>query len=470
MKRKTELLQILTSIMLIIALGGTKAYAAEVEGTFRDVPVGSWFEEAVAYVWENGLMSGTGEDTFSPDMAMTRGMLVTVLYRAAGSPSWEETGEETFLDVQPDAWYRDGVYWARAEGIADGYSQTQFGPNDLVTREQLVTMLWRFAGSEQAGGELEFNDQDMISSWAVQAVRWAGDNGLVSGKLGNFFDPQGQATRAETAVILTRYCQWAAAEDPESGLEEEEEPEEEEQEEQEEQPSNPLAHNPYDPEAFVVENGFLTYQGDAASHIGVDVSAHQGEIDWERVAASGVEFAMIRVGYRGYTAGNIYQDAYFEANINGALDAGLQVGIYFFSQATTVSEAREEALQTLEWIEDYDITYPVVFDWERVDSDSSRTKDTTGTVVTACAKAFCTVVEEAAYTPMTYGSPSKVGKDLHLSELTDYAFWLAHYTTGWQPTSFQYFFNMWQYSSNGSVDGIDGRVDLNLCLTNWPNS
>ena len=176
---------------------------------------------------------------------------------------------------------------------------------------------------------------------------------------------------------------------------------------------------------------------------------------------------MIRAGYRGYTLGSIYEDIYYEYNINEALRVGLDVGIYFFSQATSVEEAREEALQTLAWIEDYDITYPVVFDWERVSQSNSRTKDTTGDVITACAQEFCSIIADAGYTPMTYGSPSKVGKDLQLSQLTDYPFWLAHYTTDWKPTSFQYHYDMWQYSSSGSVDGIEGRVDLNVCLRDW---
>ena len=146
----------------------------------------------------------------------------------------------------------------------------------------------------------------------------------------------------------------------------------------------PLLPNAYDSEGFSIQNGFLTYQGDAPCYIGVDVSSHQKEIDWARVAASGVQFAMIRVGYRGYSVGSINKDAYFDQNIQGALDNGLAVGVYFFSQATSVEEAEEEALQTLAWIEGYDITYPVVFDWEQVDQDSSRTKDAEGKTTTEC--------------------------------------------------------------------------------------
>ena len=211
----------------------------------------------------------------------------------------------------------------------------------------------------------------------------------------------------------------------------------------------------------------MTYQGGTPSYVGVDVSTYQRTIDWPRVAAAGVDFAMIRVGYRGYTAGGIYMDNYWKRNITGALDAGLDVGVYFFSQATTPEEARQEALQTLEWIRGYNITYPIVFDWERITDSDSRTRNTSRQTVTDCAKAFCQTIEAAGYTAMTYGSPSATTSDIDLSQLTEYPFWLAHYTSGWQPTGYKKHFHMWQYTSSGYVDGISGRVDLNLCLTDW---
>ena len=110
----------------------------------------------------------------------------------------------------------------------------------------------------------------------------------------------------------------------------------------------------------------------------------------------------------------------------------------------------------------------MVFDWERQDKDDSRTQGAGGNTVTACALAFCKVISDAGYTPMTYGSPSKIyAGGLQLEELTQYPFWLAHYTRDWAPSSFRYHYHMWQYSSSGEVDGIEGRVDLDLCLTDW---
>ena len=186
------------------------------------------------------------------------------------------------------------------------------------------------------------------------------------------------------------------------------------------------------------------------------------------MAASGVDFAMIRAGYRGYYNPTLNKDTYFDYNIQQALANGLEVGVYFFSQAITVEEAQQEAYLLLEWIRDYNITYPVVFDWESVNDEDSRTKDTDGETVTKCALAFCKIIEDAGYLPMTYGSPSKIyAGGIQLEYLQNYPFWLAHYTKDWTPSSFRYHYDMWQYSSTGSVPGIEGNVDLDLCLTDF---
>ena len=125
----------------------------------------------------------------------------------------------------------------------------------------------------------------------------------------------------------------------------------------------PPPENPYTQADFYTEDGFVRCSA-APAKTGIDVSSHQEEIDWAAVAASGVDYAMIRVGYRGYDQGGLHIDAYAEANLQGALDAGLPVGVYFYSQAISVEEAREEANMLLDFIRDWDITYPVVFDWE----------------------------------------------------------------------------------------------------------
>lgn len=424
---------------------------------FSDVSQDAWYAQAVENAVEQGLMTGTSSNTFSPNTTMTRAMLATVLYSLAQTPP--VSGELPFSDTAQDSWYSQAVVWATENGYISGYGNGLFGPDDPVTREQFAVILWRYAQSPLAGTAAGFSDSTSISPWAANAADWVKEAGIMSGKPENRFDPQGQATRAEGAAMLTAFHSWLLAQQPE--------PEPDPTPEPEPPQVGTLPLNSYDSSLFVVENGFLTYQGDTPSYVGVDVSSHQGLIDWEQVADAGVDFAMIRVGYRGYTEGNIYKDSYFTYNINRALEEGLEVGIYFYSQAVTVEEALEEARQTLEWIEGYDVTYPVVFDWERVSTDSSRTRTTSSSVITACAQVFCQEIAQAGYLPMTYGSPSKIGVDLDLTQLLDYPFWLAHYTTGWKPSSYRYQYHMWQYTSNGSVAGIDGRVDLNLCLADW---
>ena len=182
------------------------AFAAAEDAAFSDVDAGSWYADAVTYVLSSGLMNGTTATTFEPSGTMTRGMLVTTLYRMAGSPSLaDENLGYPFADVPGDAWYADGVYWARLTGVVNGYSDEQFGPNDPVSREQIATVFWRTAGSPEAAGGEAFSDGDAISAWAVDAVAWARGNGLINGREGNRFVPQDGATRAEVATILRNY-------------------------------------------------------------------------------------------------------------------------------------------------------------------------------------------------------------------------------------------------------------------------
>ena len=196
-----------------------------------------------------------------------------------------------------------------------------------------------------------------------------------------------------------------------------------------------VAVNSYVSDGFSVnDRGWLTYEQDGKqAAIGIDVSAYQGEIDWQQVADSGVEFAMIRLGYRGYSQGVIMPDKNFEQNLRGALDAGLEVGVYFFSQAVSVWEAEEEAQYVLDAIQGYDVTYPVAFDWEFIAGDH----------------------------PVVYFNQDLGYLSYQLDRLTDYTFWLAEYNA--RP-SFFYHFDLWQYTHTASVPGIEGNVDMNLAF------
>ena len=206
---------LLLALILTLSLS-VMAYAAVEDTGFSDVAADAWYADAVTYVRDNGLMSGTSDTTFTPGGTMTRGMLVTTLYRMAGSPSLEnEDLGYPFADVPGDARYADGVYWARLAGVVGGYSEDQFGPDDPVTREQIAAILWRYAGSPAAESGTDFADEGSISAYATQAVDWARANGIVNGVEDNRFLPQSSATRAQVATILRTYLTMEEAGEPE---------------------------------------------------------------------------------------------------------------------------------------------------------------------------------------------------------------------------------------------------------------
>ncbi len=206
-------------------------------------------------------------------------------------------------------------------------------------------------------------------------------------------------------------------------------------------------------------DGRMTYTGGERTLTGVDVSEHQGDIDWKKVAADGVDFAMIRMGYRGSTAGGLYVDEYFEKNVAGAHSAGLPVGVYFYSQAVTEAEAREEAQFVLDHIRGRNVSFPVVFDWEIVGGQDARTYSLSRRELVACARAFCDTISDAGYEPMIYFTQYLAYRKYILRNLADVGFWYAEYAP--QPR-IAFDFAMWQYSETGSVAGIDGDVDLNI--------
>lgn len=194
---------------------------------------------------------------------------------------------------------------------------------------------------------------------------------------------------------------------------------------------------------------------------GVDISHYQGNIDWQKVKASGISFAMLRIGYRGYESGKIIQDTNFIQNMNQALSAGIHVGVYFFSQAITEEEAIEEADFVLQSIDGYKVTYPLVFDLEEISSSDHRAYNLTKEQRTKIAIAFCKRIESAGYTPMIYGNGSWLTDCYDLNQISDFDIWLAQYANC--PT-FPYNFKMWQYTNAGYVDGINHVVDIDLCF------
>lgn len=198
-----KLLKRLSLFLLVAVLLVTMIPSAFAANSFTDVRSTDWFSDAVSYVQERGLMSGTSATHFSPNEPTTRAMLVTILYRAAGQP--ETTGQSSFADVLARDYFANAVAWASENNIVTGYSRTRFGSNDPVSREQIATLLWRYAGSPSAGSAQNFSDRNQISDYAADAVNWARANGIVNGRPGNRFDPKANATRAEVATILRNF-------------------------------------------------------------------------------------------------------------------------------------------------------------------------------------------------------------------------------------------------------------------------
>jgi len=218
---------------------------------------------------------------------------------------------------------------------------------------------------------------------------------------------------------------------------------------------------------FCSDGAYIDYKGSEFTTLrGIDVSEHQGDIDWKAVRDDGVQFAIIRVGYRGYSEGKLFEDAYYRKNIAGAIAAGLKVGVYFFSQAVDADEATAEAKYLISLISGYDVTLPVFYDWEYVTNDGeTRTQAVSGSTITDCCLAFCSTVEGAGYQAGVYFYRSLGYYDYQLDRLTGMVFWAG--AQGQYP-DFYYKHAMWQYSSAGTVKGISGETDLDILFKEIP--
>lgn len=223
----------------------------------------------------------------------------------------------------------------------------------------------------------------------------------------------------------------------------------------------------YNEENFTMEDGRITYEDAAVNHsTGIDVSAFQGDIDWEAVAQDNIDFAIIRIGYRGYgSEGIIREDENARKNIVEASAAGLNVGVYFYSQAITQEEAVEEAEFVLNIIKDYNIDGPVVYDWENEPGVGMRTDNLDGSIITQCAVGFCERIKSEGYTPAVYFNLTDAYVRYDLDKISDYIFWYAQHEG--EIPAFYYNYNIWQYSDSGKVNGIDGNVDMNISFIDF---
>ena len=217
----------------------------------------------------------------------------------------------------------------------------------------------------------------------------------------------------------------------------------------------------------VIGGVMYTFGGDGAlsqssGNRGIDVSKYQGNIDWGAVAASGINFAIIRVGYRGSVSGALVQDPNFKKNISGATKAGIKVGLYFFTQAVNEAEAVEEASMAMSLASGYKVTYPIFIDTES--ASSGRANGLSKSARTAVVKAFCQTVRNGGYKAGVYASKSWYANQLNASALNGYCIWVAQYNSS---CTYSGKYDMWQYSSKGSVSGIKGNVDMNISYTGY---
>lgn len=459
--------------------------------TFSDVPDDAWYTQYVTALAERNVVGGYPDGTFGPQREVRVDEALKLILLAAGYPQQ--------APLMGEGWASGYFSFA----VRMGFLPLETDLTRPITREE-VGMLAARAMGISSDGPSPFPDVDrpeLTALWEKEIILGIEVDGTA------LYVPDKTLTRAEASAIVWRMNEAVLAAPP---LPEEQPPEEElpawlnltaEQFENdygltmgaggtyvspsEENPDLPppsqedtggkiryrdrlldiLEGVPvfsFDPNSFYLENGRMRCSDPSTELVyGIDVSSHQGVIDWNRVKADGVSFAMLRVGYRGYTVGNLNKDNNFDMNLRNALAAGVEVGAYVFSQAINEKEAVEEADLVIESLKGYDVTYPVVFDWEVINSQNARTNGLSTKTLMACTRAFCDRVRQAGYTPMVYFSEDWGYLKYDLSQISDVDYWLAQYKE--QP-DFYYDFAMWQYTSKGSVDGITGNVDLDVVL------
>lgn len=227
-----------------------------------------------------------------------------------------------------------------------------------------------------------------------------------------------------------------------------------------------LPKHDYDFTKLVYQSNRMKYfeNGNQSSYEGINLSEIQDYVDFVEVKKSGIDFVMLRVGARGYGTGQLILDEYISDNLKRATDAGLEVGVYFFSQAITTDEAVEEANMVLENLADYQISYPVAYDMERIVGDSARTDLLSKSDRTDIAKAFLDTIEAAGYKTLIYGNKEWLIKQIDMSKLTAYDVWLSQET---DIPDYPYRFTMWQYDRGATVPGVAGYVDLNISFVDY---
>lgn len=406
--------------------------------TYTDVNPGDWYYDYVMELSAGGIVNGYDSGAYLPNDATKAGELLKLVLLAAGHSAQSATTQH---------WASGYATYA----LSMGYLSSTWTDQQLdggISRLEVARIAAKALGYGASNAASPFSD---VEDGYVTALYEAGVFIGTTSESGEIvFAPASGITRAEVSAIIYRIYRLSALDtkqkihynsytlDVLEGV--------------------PV--NSYDKSAFVRDGSVMYYTAPGVTtRLGIDVSQYQTNVDWSAVAGSGVSFVIARVGGRGYTEGGIYADKLFASHADGAAAAGLQVGAYFYSQAITVQEAQEEAYFVLDMLAGHEITGPVVYDWETVGKSVARTYGLQTDVLCACANAFCEIIAAAGYQPMIYFSNYDGYVKYDLSKIVDYPFWYANYN---DTPDFYYDFDMWQYTSKGSVPGIEGNVDMDL--------
>ena len=413
---------------------------------YSDVKENDWFYGYVRELSAKSVVGGYPDGTFQATNTLKTSEALKLILRAAGYP------EQAQVDKH---WASGYLVLAKQLGCYETWETVDL--EAPITREKIAMVATKALGLEQRLGATPFADAD--SGYLLTMYEEGILEGTVVGGQ-RYYYPQNPIIRSEVCAVVSRISNWAytSQNDPSvTGFvtyREKNYPV---------VPNVPVA--PYDKNLFVLdESSMRMYYNDGTyrTALGIDVSSHQGKINWERVAQSGVEFVFIRLGFRGYgQEGTLNLDQYFFENLAGAKNAGLKVGVYFFSQAISTAEAEEEAAFVLQNLAGAELDYPVVYDWEVVNNKSARTNGLDTKTLTDCAITFCDAVSYAGYTPMVYYNLPVGYTRYDLSRLTAYDVWFAQYAD--KPTMY-YDYRIWQYTDSGKIPGVDTRVDMNIAF------